>query len=822
MKPWWWRRADAQASAPASLALASLCLLVWVGLASAQGVGVFQAAPGTARPTCFSISNPVPAQTWCLDGNVPYAVKLWDGLTYASVAGGAGGVSSIATTAPIEGGPITATGAISCPTCSTRPVPNADLANPSATINGVTCTLGGECFVGQGSVTGTFLVSGGGVSWVSGLTFTVSAATYYIDGTLYNSPQATVTLPAADPSLARIDTIIVTSGSIATSVQGQAAAPPFEPSLDPTSQLKLSSVLVAAGATTPSDLTRTLIYDENTGGPGEWVATASAGTLITNSTAFPNTGSLDIEGTAVALGDQVTFVKASGTVNMTTQDTLVFFVRVKTAWSNNKRIRLLWRSGGTQRGQFFDVRNGQLGFSSSTTGVYQQIVVPIAQFGIPAGAAIDTLVMRIVGGGAPAGFYWDTISLQAGVGQPPGPVVLPGGGVNALQYNRNGTVFGGIEATTDDAVVVSDGTSWNITALPNCLDVGGAHLNYVAATNSFVCGTSGGGTGTVTSVAMTVPSFLSVTGSPVTTSGTLALALTTQTANTHLAGPSSGPGVGVPTFRTLVLGDLPAGVGTVTSIATSAPLTGGTITGTGTIGITVPTCADTGGQHLNFSGSAFSCGTTSTGSPPGGSSGNLQTNNGSGGFGAFAGTSCTNQFIRSQNASGVATCATVSLTSDITGNLPVANLNSGTGATSSTYWSGNGTWQTPPLGTSDYGGTTSSGNVAITALSSTGVGTFTPTLYSAGNGTPTVNTCGTGSPSVVGTDARGTITTGSGATTACTLAFSTTLASTPFCVAVGGPTSPAAALTITATSQTAVTFAFTSAASKNITYICVF
>lgn len=57
---------------------------------------------------------------------------------------------------------------------------------------------------------------------------------------------------------------------------------------------------------------------------------------------------------------------------------------------------------------------------------------------------------------------------------------------------------------------------------------------------------------------------------------------------------------------------------------------------------------------------------------------------------AYTGTTCTNQFARALNALGVATCASVSLTADVTGTLPVAN--GGTGATTLTgMLQGNGT-----------------------------------------------------------------------------------------------------------------------------------
>lgn len=59
----------------------------------------------------------------------------------------------------------------------------------------------------------------------------------------------------------------------------------------------------------------------------------------------------------------------------------------------------------------------------------------------------------------------------------------------------------------------------------------------------------------VTSVALSLPNIFTVTGSPITTSGTLTATLASQTANTFFAAPNGS--AGAPTFRTIAAGDIP-------------------------------------------------------------------------------------------------------------------------------------------------------------------------------------------------------------------------------------------------------------------------
>ncbi len=116
----------------------------------------------------------------------------------------------------------------------------------------------------------------------------------------------------------------------------------------------------------------------------------------------------------------------------------------------------------------------------------------------------------------------------------------------------------------------------------------GANANFVMSTGGALVVTSAGttgqvlqktgattadwttlsGSGTVTSVALSLPSFITVSGSPVTTSGTLTGTLATQSANTIFAGPTSG-GAAQPTFRSLVAADIPTGIAISNSQVTS-------------------------------------------------------------------------------------------------------------------------------------------------------------------------------------------------------------------------------------------------------------
>jgi len=178
-------------------------------------------------------------------------------------------------------------------------------------------------------------------------------------------------------------------------------------------------------------------------------------------------------------------------------------------------------------------------------------------------------------------------------------------GVGTLSAGTwNGTAIGvgyggtGLTATpTNGQLAIGNGTGYtlaNLTAGTNVSISNSAGGITISATPSFG--------GTVTSVDMSVPSFLSVSGNPITTSGTLAVTYSGTalpvanggTGATTLTGYVYGNGTSAMSASTTIPNTAITGLGTMsTQNAGTVAITGGTINGTSIGATTVSTGAFT-------------------------------------------------------------------------------------------------------------------------------------------------------------------------------------------------------------------------------------
>jgi hypothetical protein len=372
------------------------------------------------------------------------------------------------------------------------------------------------------------LNSGGGVSWTGGLNFTVSAATYTINNASYSLPQTDVTIATADPTNPRFDVIAANTSGAVVVLEGTPASSPARPDVDPLTQLMLTFVRIDAGASAPADVVLSDVYHENT----EWSTSRSGTTITLASTSNPHAGTVDVEGTNTTANNYVQF-QAPSPLDPASRNTLVFFIRSKASWPATRGLYLTLRSGGTLKGSGVTLTSGQFGFSSSTTGVYQQIVVPMPLFAAN-GLSVNQLRIAVIGTGATIGWYLDDVTLQGGVNPPGAPFSMSWKGPwnSSLSYAVNdvvtyvGTQWVALAPNTNSAP--SDGNaSWVNSVAPSGLVRGAAALT-------------------------TDHKVVSVS----TTDGSLE-EIPNQNANVVYAGPGTGSAA-APSFRALVSADVPS------------------------------------------------------------------------------------------------------------------------------------------------------------------------------------------------------------------------------------------------------------------------
>jgi hypothetical protein len=314
---------------------------------------------------------------------------------------------------------------------------------------------------------GNALVSGSAVWSGTGLVYNVTDCVYYIDGVRYTSVATNITLNAADVTHPRIDIIYVDSSGVANKITGTPGANPIKPIADPSTQLELTSILVPAGATTPSGVTNENVYAENI----EW-ATSSNGTGSPNfdATTDPFAGSKHISVSAftstAGSASQLTFTD-SGTNSVGSFTSLNFRIKLGASFPNSGRINILLKNGSSIISSNVIVQSGQYGFSRNDTTNYQLISIPISAFTLSAGAgtSFDVLVLSFYGTGGSASmpaFRIDGIVFQAGAtgGTPTGVTtfnsrngnVLPAAGDYTATQITN-TPSGTIAATTVQAAL---------------------------------------------------------------------------------------------------------------------------------------------------------------------------------------------------------------------------------------------------------------------------------------------------------------------------------------------------------------------------------
>jgi hypothetical protein len=457
-------------------------------------------------------------------------------------------------------------------------------------------------------VQGNRLLSGN-VSYISGLTFSVSPLEYLINGTIYDITSATtVTLNSGDSTYDRIDVIYADISGNTGVLEGSPSENPEKPLVDGNSEVEVTFVLVPANSTS-ADITTFLIYNENAGPPTEWTF-GSVGLqptrIIGSSTGQTYSGSTAIRVSGVT-GAFTTSFRLTGSTTLDTNQyaTLQFAMRNLSANTTTSQIRIRFlTTGGTQNGNTVLMNaagsSGFVQYSSNNTSSWQLISIPLWRFYLTnTNVQVVEFSFYPVGVGAEARYYFDLLEFVEGTSSSPPSnswTTIKGDSattITAPNPNATLTISGGTNISSSIS-----GTSTVVLNLDDNINLNGVTASTISATTyqNLPSSTFTGGT---------------VNGSTNFTNG---LTANTISATTYQNLPVSALTAGTNISITNTSGNHTI---SVTGVTGGSTFTGGTISGptnftNGLSATTVsattyqnlPVSALTAGSNINISGSS--------------------------------------------------------------------------------------------------------------------------------------------------------------------------------------------------------------------------